>query len=263
LFSAKPPQHLCERRVVRQHSELVGKLRSELFDNFPPSSAIEKLSAHFSANTKKMSQQQLARKIAEQSSLLSYGTPAPRIEEFVERVTADRRVAIIGAAGRLGDAKLLSEARFNWVVEKCAKHTTAADHLLSGGAAFADHAAVVLALRRGNRLTLELPAEWDSARCRFSEVTQEGLTSNHYHRQFSRACGWPPDHSLQQLNEVMLRSSTEVRVSGNFFQRNNAIAVSCELLLAFTFQPQEPNSGGTGNTWKKCRHAQKRHFQIK
>lgn len=166
----------------------------------------------------------------------------------------DMKVGVIGSAGRKDDAQYVSVQTFAWVVEKVRSETSEDDILVSGTGAFCDHSAVIVALERGNRLVLELPAEWDSEKKQFKE-NEPGRISNFYHRKFSTACGWPTNRSLEELDQVMRRSSTVVKVTNGFFARNSLIADESERLLAFCFHEPGPNgpSGGTGNTWRKCK----------
>ena len=165
------------------------------------------------------------------------------------------KVAIVGTSGRKLDAPLVTLATFTAVLDRCRQETTAQDTLVSGGAAFADHAAVVLALERAQPLMLELPAPWDAKAKRYDERSEAGRISNHYHRAFSKACGWIEAQSLIELDVALRQASTEVVVVAGFFARNSLIAERCDRLLAFTFH--EPGasgpSGGTGNTWRQCR----------
>src|SRR4030042_4695169 len=164
-----------------------------------------------------------------------------------------QRFVIMGAAGRKQDAAHVSVKTFQWIVDKCRVETSAEDTLISGGAAFADHAAVVLALTRGNPLVLELPAPWDSGQKRY-QATSAGRISNYYHEQFPKACGQPAHYTLHQLDAALRLPNTEKHESNGFFQRNSLVAESCDKMLAFVlhYPTAAGPSGGTGNPWRKC-----------
>lgn len=170
-------------------------------------------------------------------------------------------IGIIGSAGRKQDAPLVNRETFLWIVDQVKALVQPSDVLISGGAAFADHAAVVVALERDQQLQLELPAPWDEENHCFVN-NEPGRISNYYHRNFSKSCNWPADHSLAELDKAIHSANTKITVVDGFFQRNSLIA-QCDRLLAFTFNPPGPNgpSGGTGNTWRKCK-ADKQLFQI-
>jgi hypothetical protein len=118
------------------------------------------------------------------------------------------KIALIGSAGRKTDAKYVNADRFNWMInnfkETLVEHKVLNDknnidwnhiHLISGGAAFADHVAVVLAIETGCELTLCLPSEWDPVNNQFKDtgikdwIKNPGGTSNYYHKEFSKKIG--------------------------------------------------------------------------
>lgn len=170
------------------------------------------------------------------------------------------KVAIIGTSGRKDDAKFVNANTFNWIVDTCRKHSNPEDTLMSAGAAFSDHAAVILALEREQPLLLELPSLWDDAKQQFLDAKGPGRINNYYHREFSKACGWPENHSLQTLHLALQKPSVQVVYTNGFFAEPTI--VNCDKLLAFSFNASRSGpSGGTGYTWRKCKKP-KTCFQI-
>ncbi len=188
-----------------------------------------------------------------------------------------KTVAIIGSAGRQHDAEKVTPERFEWIlksreeelinaglIEKNQPQWTGIE-LISGGAAFVDHAAVVLSLDRKVPLTLCLPAPWDEKNKQFLDKgirnwkENPGGTSNFYHREFSKQV------NRDSLNELSLAiPNSTVMVEEGFHARNTLIAGPVELLLAFTFSkdPNVPGSSGTLSTWKKSKAIKKIHRSI-
>jgi hypothetical protein len=171
------------------------------------------------------------------------------------------KVSIIGTSGRKEDAPFVNANTFDWIVDTCRQQTNPEDTLMSAGAAFSDHAAVVLALERKQPLILELPAPWDDERQEFLSQKEPGRINNYYHRQFSKACGWPADYSLETLHTALKQPFVTVVQSEGFFTKSPFI-VGCDKMLAFSFNanPSGP-SGGTGFTWRKY-SGPKTCFQI-
>jgi len=181
-------------------------------------------------------------------------------------------VVIIGSAGRQADADKVSAQRFDWVISDIEATLQqreipfSAVRLISGGAAFVDHAAVVLAKKHGCKLELCLPAQWDAERGRFCDTgvrdwrSNPGGTSNYYHDCFSKKVG---RDSLADLADSI--PSAIVRVEkGGFHARNSLVAGPADLLLAYTFSddPAVPGSRGTLDTWNKSRAQVKIHKAI-
>lgn len=190
-------------------------------------------------------------------------------EESTKRV----HIGVIGSAGRQADASLLSAAAFRWMLddfEQAVRQELQLDwaqvSLASGGAAFADHVAVVKALEHQVPLRLYLPCAWDSAATAFADTgvrdwrSNPGGTSNHYHRQFASKCGVP---SLAQLGNALALPQTTVEVEKGFFERNSGLAVSVDVLVAYGFgEGVEPSTGGTLRTWRACTAPHKRKRTI-
>lgn len=191
-------------------------------------------------------------------------------------------IAIIGTAGRQTDFAGLTPARYKKMIElalvEIAQPTAAT--LVSGGAAWADHIAVILFLTGTvPQLRLHLPAPLTATG--FAENKRDrhdpGGIANYYHRRFSQA--WNQS-SISQLLEAQRRGA-HVEVTPGFKPRNTKVAAEAHRLTAFTFGPgptgrhapgspgfHDPRAaglkdGGTADTWAKATGAaQKIHFAI-
>lgn len=185
---------------------------------------------------------------------------------------AKHRVVIIGSAGRLADATKVNKECFEWVVEEAAREIEKAGYLwselelCSGGAAFVDHAAVVLAQQKDCELRICLPSLWDSNKKQFADTGKRnwrenpGGTSNYYHREFSKKVG---RDSLLELHEAVQKA--KISIEDGFHARNSVVAEKADLLLAFTFGDKDassPSSSGTLGTWKKSKASVKIHKSI-
>lgn len=165
-----------------------------------------------------------------------------------------KRVAIIGTAGR----KRMPERRHERYMLDAAREFLRGREgstLVSGGAAWADHVAVRLALEDGWPLSLHLPAEFDHVCKRYTSEGwhSPGSVSNIWHRKFSEVARRDALASLREIAEVLRLPTTSVPVAGRgFWFRNRTIAES-EDILAFTFGATEPIDGGTRQTWDMAR----------
>jgi len=129
-------------------------------------------------------------------------------------------------------------------------------NLISGGAAYSDHIAVILHLANPERysLTLELPCPFDMRADSFQDTksydwrTNPGGTANALHRKFERKCGVP---SLSQLASSIAKGAT-VHVGKGFHDRNTAIANNSQYLIALTYgQGSLVAEGGTADTVRR------------
>ena len=194
----------------------------------------------------------------------------PRVEPSPSpAAAAAARVAIIGTAGRINDARnrTLSLKLYQAMIEaaaRCIEDTFGLDLrecvLVSGGAAWADHVAVDLFLQKRVRgLTLLLPSNLTAVPGAFGYVDtgvvdfikNPGGTSNHYHRLFSKKLG---RNSLEDLHRARdAGAHIDVSTPG-FFARNGGIARHCTHMIAFTWSTNGvPSDGGTLKTWKQCK----------
>jgi hypothetical protein len=196
------------------------------------------------------------------------------------------KIAIIGTAGRDKDKPLTYED-FMWMrdeVENYLFYNTEWDsalkqfekiHLVSGGAAWADHVAVDLWLDYDfGGITLHLPCEWDATQCQFIDGGfnnwHPGRIANYYHRKFTKTMkelDYTFD-SLYDIDDVVRDSKTtdkniNIVVGDGFKDRNSAIACA-DVVLAFTRGKTRPIPGGTNDTWKKAvaNGARCKHFSL-
>lgn len=162
--------------------------------------------------------------------------------------------SIIGTAGR--DKNMpMTLALWDWMLADATSLIAPGSHLVSGGAAWADHLAVALFLSgHASALTLHLPAPFRNGRF-VGPSSSAGSASNYYHQLFSRAIG---RNTLADIAAV----ASMPNVSGTFepaapgftamFARNKLVAKS-DHMLAYTFGTGAvPADGGTANTWNQC-----------
>jgi hypothetical protein len=170
--------------------------------------------------------------------------------QFFEDNTTYKSLGIIGTAGRGADMIRLNTGVYTRMLE-VAKIVVARHRftkLVSGGAAWADHVAVDLFHRRVcEKLSLHLPAEWDSEAGCYRENTDAGKTSNYYHHLFTtKTNGFSTMADIQEA----IAHGAHYDVSNGFFTRNNLVARESDVLLAFTFgNGHVLKDGGTKNTW--------------
>lgn len=164
-----------------------------------------------------------------------------------------RLVAVIGTAGRGKDSERLRPGDYDLMYEILLKVLPEKCEIISGGAAWADHLAVTLALdpaqkERIEHVTLELPSQFGD-----SYLDDEaGHVSNYYHHKFCYTTGI---NSLKEL-AVMVhhkagKENVTINVGKGFFDRNARVA-KADALVAFTFgNGIVPKDGGTANTVRK------------
>jgi hypothetical protein len=188
----------------------------------------------------------------------------------------ENTLALAGSAGRQSDTSKVSRGLYDLMYEETCRTIEAwrIDHLVSGGAAFADHLAVRAFLDDKVRgLTLYLPARFVGRSYQPNPRFQSnpGKTSNDLHALFSKACGVD---SLGELAEAIRRGAV-VHVHEGFQTRNIHVANAASHMLAFTFgtatsrelAPEDPGfqnpavaglkiTKGTAHCWSeawKCR----------
>lgn len=194
-------------------------------------------------------------------------------------------MSIIGTAGRREDKDRLTYRHYDKML---AGVTSLIVHLgidpkelklVSGGAAWADHLVVTMALLGGvayENLTVLLPAELGDTGFFSSDPKGEktASTCNYYHKIFSQKTG---KNSIRDLLDVRERGANLVDGKGSFFARNSDVAKAPGtdgVLLAYTFgsddviqqpiwtvRPHSPTvkadeaglkDGGTADTWNKA-----------
>lgn len=183
-------------------------------------------------------------------------------------------LAIIGTAGRGSDGKrLASDPKLYLDTMKRAALKVAervgATTLVSGGAAWADHIAVILFLLDSDRLNLELelpaPLGLSTAESVYEDNgqrdarTNPGGTANHYHRLFRRAIqSFDPD-GCPFIDLALVRPSdhlpflrrAKITVTPGFLARNLVVASKADHVLAMTFgDGRLLKDGGTAHTMR-------------
>lgn len=169
------------------------------------------------------------------------------------------RVAFIGTAGR---RVILTKAHARFMIDEAEKIIAAILEkyrrsdvtLVSGGAAWADHTAVLMAHKTGLPLKLFLPTAWDHEKraYQYGGMFSPGGISNHYHRLYSRAVFGTDSGSLRHIDKLILDGGAQALVGEGFRDRNTLVAES-EYVRAFTLAPGDtPADGGTKDTWNKA-----------
>ncbi len=192
-------------------------------------------------------------------------------------------LALAGSAGRQSDTSKVSRDLYDRMFDvTCGTIADwKIDHVVSGGAAFADHLAVRAYLEnKVQALTLYLPARFVGRSYQHNPRFQSnpGKTSNDLHALFSKACDID---SLAELAEA-IRRGANVHVHEGFQTRNIFVANAASHMLAFTFgtatsrdlTPEDPGfqnpavaglkiTKGTAHCWSeawKCR--MKTHIDL-
>lgn len=169
------------------------------------------------------------------------------------------KIAIIGTAGR-DHNKPMTTGLWEWMLHDVSQRVGSGDHLVSGGAAWADHLAVIMFLsKKVKGLTLHLPAPisvFESPKFD-GPPKSSGSAANFYHQKFSRVIGW------DSIADIVLAASYDncngdyMPVSSGYaamFARNRKVADVADLLIAYTFGGGDvPADGGTKNTWDLCK----------
>lgn len=176
-------------------------------------------------------------------------------------------LAVIGTAGRDANPKL---TRNLWE-DMCEHfslylHENNVKHVVSGGAAWADHLAVYAKLNgKVDRLTLFLPARLNYSGY-IGPKKSSASASNYYHKRFSQTIA---EDSLVQLNDVLKRPGVSACFEeassgyGSLFKRNLKVAKFCTSILAYTFNPYDfPADGGTRHTWDNSSAEEKVHIDL-
>lgn len=167
-------------------------------------------------------------------------------------------LAIIGTAGR---DKTFPMSRTLW--DKMVEHTinhvhqNQVTHVVSGGAAWADHLAVEMFLKGYvEKLTLHLPAPLEKKYV--GPYKSAASAANYYHQQFSHILG---RDTLKELNQAVdmeeCYGSYEEAAPGYhaMFIRNMKVAKAAKSVLAFTWGRAGVADGGTKDTWNKAENA--------
>ena len=126
-------------------------------------------------------------------------------------------------------------------------------HLVSGGAAWADHVAVRLFLdKKVPHLRLFLPCEWSGGHFYDNGIKEDfkrnpGKTANHYHLKFYKSTFI---NSLSEIQTAQNEGAELINVDKGFYARNALVAKS-DFILACTFgDGSQVKDGGTAHTIK-------------
>lgn len=173
---------------------------------------------------------------------------SPYLSSLIKR---RKSLAIVGTAGRKEDEHKINCAMLPKMVEiaAAAAQKLGVKELVSGGAAWADHVAVLVFLQDPTKykLTLHVPAAFEGDR--YKDVggfgaSNPGGTANYYHGKFSKAVG---RDTIREIAEAIKLGATVI-VGKGFFDRNKLVAKS-GAILAFTFGDKEwVKDGGTAHT---------------
>lgn len=188
------------------------------------------------------------------------------------------KLAIIGTAGRADDGKRLAldpESYLTRMLDAAREVSklTGATELISGGAAFSDHIAVLLFLEDPLRysIELELPALLipdSTGAYRYHDKGSgdwkgnPGAVSNHYHKLFKKTMSktrpaWSPFLDFGALmavseHDVSAQAPTAgvtINVGTGFLERNLVVAAKAHHCLAMTFgDGARLKDGGTAHT---------------
>lgn len=161
-------------------------------------------------------------------------------------------IAIIGTAGR--GAEQVDRSLYALMVSKAWEivQRYPDPHLVSGGAAVADHVAVTLHLLHKVPLTLHLPAEWNHSTKQYTG-SKNAATANYYHHRFSKNIVGDEQKTLTTLDSLLSGNEVIHTVSKDFWARNALVAKDAEVTIAFTWGETQPPAGGTAHTWGLCK----------
>jgi hypothetical protein len=175
-----------------------------------------------------------------------------------------RRLAVIGTAGR-DKTRPMSQALWLAMLEDLRARMDGLDVLVSGGAAWADHLAVVAFLNGwSSGLELYLPAPFVVGRF-VGPFRSAGSTATYYHRLFSEKIGRDTLKDVADAIERGARVSQEPQSFGvqGMFARNTKIARRATAAVAYTFCADGvPAQGGTMDTWLKLNCSDKVHVDL-
>lgn len=179
-----------------------------------------------------------------------------------------RKIAIIGTAGRDKNFPM-SAKHWDFMCNMVKAEVEPDDHLISGGAAWADHVAV-WAFRMGfvHSLSLHLPARLWHGKYE-GDFGTSGGAANYYHEKFSLTMGGGSLDTLAQIENCIERGvpftiQPTAKGYAAMSARNKLVAAECDHLMAFTFgRGDVPADGGTKMTWDMASHAERLHFSLR
>jgi hypothetical protein len=175
------------------------------------------------------------------------------------------KIAIIGTAGR-DKSKPMTQILWSAMVADAQQRILKGSHLVSGGAAWADHLAIHLFLiGHAGALTLHLPAPFQNGRFE-GPMKSSGSTANYYHELFSEIIRVDTRKQIQFCSFLPNVSGSFEPAApgyGGIFARNTKVA-QADGMLAYTWgeTSDQPADGGTLDTWNKCQ-GEKIHVPLK
>lgn len=169
-------------------------------------------------------------------------------------------LAIVGTAGRKEDAKRLTRKHFEamcivatGLLEQINESNYPITHLVSGGAAWADHVAVRLFLdKKAPGLRIFMPAAWEDGSYHDTGArdphTNPGGTANYYHKLFQQ------NAAINGLSDILIAQAhgAELIPVLKGFHARNALVAKSDFILACTFgDGKTVKEGGTADTIRK------------
>jgi len=162
-------------------------------------------------------------------------------------------ITIAGTAGRKEDGPKLNKSLYSAmclktleIIDSLYLDSESKITLVSGGAAWADHIAVLLFLKYPGKLNLDLclPTNIESE-AYFDDgsidwVKNPGRTCNCYHRKFGLAVDRRPIRDINKAIEL----GAKAQVFDGFYARNATMAQS-DMVIALTFGNNVVKNGGT------------------
>jgi hypothetical protein len=175
------------------------------------------------------------------------------------------KIAIIGTAGR--DRSMpMTKSLWEAMTADARNRTSQGCHLVSGGAAWADHLAVELFLTgHASDLTLHLPAPFENGRF-VGPYKGAASAANYYHRLFSEILNYDTLGDIAGIeHHPRVHSTFQPEAAGYaaMFARNKLVAADATEMLAYTWGTgNKPADGGTLNTWNQCGSGRKTHIPL-
>lgn len=165
-------------------------------------------------------------------------------------------ITIAGTAGRKEDGESLNkdlyskmvDRTFELIIDEIITRPNGRIGLVSGGAAYADHIAVLLFLAHPSifKLTLCLPTILEAkAYLDTGEQdwrTNPGKTANYYHKRFNQVTGANSFDEMHQAKQL----GAQLEAYAGFHARNKVMAKS-DAAIVLTFGEKEIKDGGTKN----------------
>lgn len=169
-----------------------------------------------------------------------------------------KTLGIVGSAGRKEDKDKLSKEIYDKMCEigRVVGLILKSTRLVSGGAAYADNAAIKIWLENREAykdgLVLHLPCEFKDSKFldngNKDYKLNPGRTVNYYHKLFSEKCNFD---SLAEI-DLAIKSGAKVVITKGLFNRNTKMAQDSDALLAMTFGLGDKlKYGGTSDTMGK------------